>query len=83
MESFWHPKLKPVSQLGHQKLKTTLQKLDERLEGRDYLADEFSLADVAYAGNFVRLRELEERNEVSIEEYPRVGDVDGARGGQG
>ena len=41
------------------------------------------MADVAYAGNFVRLRELEERNEVSIEEYPRVGDVDGARGGQG
>ena len=30
------------------------------------------MADVAYAGNFVRLRELEERNEVSIEEYPRV-----------
>ena len=57
---------------GLEKLKTTLQKLDERLEGRDYLADEFSLADVAYAGNFVRLRELEERDEVSIEKYPNV-----------
>jgi glutathione S-transferase len=42
------------------------------LEGRDYLADEFSLADVAHAGNFVRLRELEERGEVALEEYPNV-----------
>jgi glutathione S-transferase len=55
-----------------EKLKTTLRKLEERLESRDYLADEFSLADVAYAGNFVRLREIEERGEVSFEEYPNV-----------
>jgi glutathione S-transferase len=27
---------------------------------------------VAYAGNVVRLRELEERGEVSFEEYPNV-----------
>jgi len=55
-----------------EKLKTTLRKLEERLEDRDYLADGFSLADVAYAGNFVRLRELEERGEVSLGEYPNV-----------
>jgi glutathione S-transferase len=55
-----------------EKLETSLRKLEERLEGRDYLADEFSLADVAFAGNFVRLRELEERGEVSLEEYPGV-----------
>jgi glutathione S-transferase len=55
-----------------EKLETSLRKLEERLEGRDYLADEFSLADVAHAGNFVRLRELEERGEVSLEEYPGV-----------
>jgi glutathione S-transferase len=55
-----------------EKLKTVLRKLEERLEDRDYLSDEFSLADVAYAGNFVRLRELEERGEVSFEEYPNV-----------
>jgi glutathione S-transferase len=55
-----------------EKLEVALGKLEERLEGRDYLADEFSLADVAHAGNFVRLRELEERGEVSLDEYPNV-----------
>jgi glutathione S-transferase len=53
-------------------LKTALGKLEERLKDRDYLADEFSLADIAHAGNFVRLRELEERGEVSLDEYPNV-----------
>ena len=55
-----------------EKLKTVLRKLEERLKNRDYLADEFSLADIAYAGNFVRLRELEERGEASLEEHPNV-----------
>ena len=55
-----------------EKLKTALGKLEEQLIGRDYLADEFSLADIAHAGNFVRLRELETRGEVSLEEYPPV-----------
>jgi glutathione S-transferase len=55
-----------------EKLKVALGKLEGRLEGRDYLADEFSLADVAHAGNFVRLRELEERGEISLEGYPNV-----------
>jgi glutathione S-transferase len=55
-----------------EKLKAALQKLEERLQDRDYLAGEFSLADIAYAGNFVRLRELEERGEVSFEDYPSV-----------
>jgi glutathione S-transferase len=55
-----------------EKLGDALGKLEERLEGRDYLADEFSLADVAHAGNFVRLRELEEKGEVSLDEYPNV-----------
>ena len=55
-----------------EKLDVALGKLEGRLKGRDYLADEFSLADVAYAGNFVRLRELEERGEVALEEYPNV-----------
>ena len=49
-----------------------MRKLEERLEGRDYLADELSLADIAHAGNFVRLRELEERGELSLDEYPNV-----------
>ena len=53
-------------------LTKVLAALEERLDGREYLAGEFSLADVAYAGNFVRLRELEERGEVSLEGYPNV-----------
>src|SRR5215210_166202 len=55
-----------------EKLKTALGKVEERLKDRDYLANEFSLADIAHAGNFVRLRELEERGEVSLKEYPNV-----------
>jgi glutathione S-transferase len=54
------------------RLEAALEKLEERLEDRDYLADEFSLADIAHAGNFVRLHELEERGEVSLDEYPNV-----------
>jgi glutathione S-transferase len=57
---------------AHEKLRTALGKLEERLEGREYLAGEYSLADVAHAGNFVRLRELEERGEMSLDEYPNV-----------
>ena len=55
-----------------EKLKTALEKLEERLKDRDYLADDFSLADIAYAGNFIRLRELKGKGEVSLEEYPNV-----------
>src|SRR5215216_3247098 len=55
-----------------EKLKTTLGKLEERLKDRDYLANEFSLADIAHAGNFVRLRELEERGEIELSRYPNV-----------
>ena len=55
-----------------EKLQKALGKLEERLGGREYLADEFSLADVAYAGNFVRLREVEERGEVSLDKFPNV-----------
>ena len=55
-----------------EKLKKALGNLEERLEGRDFLADGFSLADIAHAGNFVGLRKLEERGEVSLEGYPNV-----------
>jgi glutathione S-transferase len=57
---------------GFEKLSGAIGKLEERIEGRDYLADEFSLADIAFAGNFVRLRELEVRGEVSLEDYPNL-----------
>ena len=55
-----------------EKLKTTLAALEERLRGREYLVGEFSLADIAYAGNFVRLRELLEKGEIKLAEYPNV-----------
>ena len=55
-----------------EKLKVTLSRLEERLEGREYLAGGFSLADVAHAGNFVRLRELDENGAVSLAVYPNV-----------
>jgi glutathione S-transferase len=56
-----------------EKLKTTLGKLEERLKDRDYLVDEFSLADIAYADNFVRLRELAEKGVIALADYPNVG----------
>ncbi len=55
-----------------EKLKVTLSRLEEGLEGREYLAGPFSLADVAHAGNFVRLHELEEGGEISLADYPNV-----------
>jgi glutathione S-transferase len=55
---------------AQERLKRTLAALEERLTGREYLADGFSLADVAHAGNFIRLRELEEEGELSG--YPNV-----------
>jgi glutathione S-transferase len=55
-----------------QNLEGALRKLEDRLKYRDYLADEFSLADIAHAGNFVRVRQLEERGEISLDEYPNV-----------
>ncbi|CAN5253510.1 glutathione S-transferase family protein [soil metagenome] len=55
-----------------EKLERILSSLEEQLDGREYLTGEFSLADVAHAGNFVRLRELEEKGDVSLGKYPNV-----------
>jgi glutathione S-transferase len=55
-----------------EKLKATLSRLEEGLEGSEYLAGPFSLADVAHAGNFVRLHELDEKGVVSLAGYPNV-----------
>ena len=55
-----------------EKLKRALGNLEGRLEGREFLADEFSLADIAHAGNFVRLRELDEEGKISLDDYPNV-----------
>ncbi len=55
-----------------EKLEVSLAALEDRLKGREYLVDGFSLADIAYAGTFVRLRELSESGEVSLGDYPNV-----------
>jgi glutathione S-transferase len=55
-----------------EKLKVTLSRLEERLEGSEYLADGFSLADIAHAGNFVRLHQLEENGVFSLADYPNL-----------
>ena len=57
---------------AQEKLKATLSRLEEGLKGREYLTDSFSLADIAHAGNFVRLHELEENGTVSLTDYPNV-----------
>jgi len=63
---------------AREKLKATLARLEERLGGgrecgREYLAGGgFSLADVAHAGTFVRLRQLEEEGALALSDYPNV-----------
>ena len=54
------------------KLKATLQRLDEGLQDREYLAGSFSLADIAHAGNFARLHELEGEGDFLLADYPNV-----------
>jgi len=54
------------------KLEIMLAELEERLREREYLVGGFSLADVAYAGNFVRLRELAQKGVVALTGYPNV-----------
>jgi glutathione S-transferase len=52
---------------AHEKLEEALRRLEHQLlEGRRYLVGEYTLADIAHAGNFHRLRELAERGEVSL-----------------
>jgi glutathione S-transferase len=57
---------------AQEKLKATLSRLEEGLEGNEYLANSFSLADIAHAGNFVRLHELEQNGTISLADYPNV-----------
>ncbi len=54
------------------KLDDALSRLEKQLEGRQYLVGEYSLADIAHAGNFHRLRELAEVGDVELDKYPNV-----------
>ena len=55
-----------------EKLDDALSRLEHKLEGSEYLAGEYTLADIAHAGNFQRLRVLAKSGEVHLHEYPNV-----------
>ena len=54
------------------KLDDALSRLEHQLEGKKCLAGEYTLADIAHAGNFHRLRILAKSGEVSLHKYPNV-----------
>ena len=55
-----------------EKLYDALSRLERQLEGGEYLVGEYTLADIAHAGNFHRLGVLAKSGEVSLEKYPKV-----------
>jgi glutathione S-transferase len=59
-------------QEAKEKLQDSLSRLERQLEGEEYLVGGYSLADIAHAGNFHRLRELAERGDVPLQKYPNV-----------
>jgi glutathione S-transferase len=59
-------------QEAKEKLQDSLSRLERQLEGKEYLVGEYTLADIAHAGNFQRLRELAERGDVPLQKYPNV-----------
>ncbi len=59
-------------QEAREKLDDSLSRLEHQLEGREYLVGEYTLADIAHAGNFQRLRVLAKSGEVPLHEYPNV-----------
>jgi glutathione S-transferase len=54
------------------KLDDALSRLEHQLEGREYLVGGYTLADIAHAGNFQRLRVLAKSGEVPLHEYHNV-----------
>ena len=59
-------------QEAKEKLQDSLSRLERQLEGKEYLVGEYTLADIAHAGNFHRLQELVERGDVPLQKYPNV-----------
>jgi len=57
-----------------EKLYDALSRLEHQLESREYMVGEYTLADIAHAGNFRRLRVLASSGEVTLHEYPNVAD---------
>ena len=54
------------------KLEDALLRLERQLEGKRHLMGAYTLADVAHAGNFRRLRELAEGGDVPLHKYPNL-----------
>ncbi len=54
------------------KLDDALSRLEHQLAGKKWLVGEYTLADIAHAGNFHRLRILAKSGEVSLHKYPNV-----------
>jgi len=59
-------------QEAREKLQDALSRLERQLEGKEYLMDTYTLADIAHAGNFHRLRELALRGDLPLQMYPNV-----------
>ena len=55
-----------------EKLEDALSRLERQLEGKRYLMGGYTLADIAHAGNFRRLRELAEGGDVALHKYPNL-----------
>jgi glutathione S-transferase len=59
-------------QEAKEKLRDALSRLEHQLDGKEYLGGEYTLADIAHAGNFHRLREMAESGDVPLNKYPNV-----------
>ena len=59
-------------QEASEKLDDALSRLEHQLDSREYMVGEYTLADIAHAGNFHRLRELAESGDVPLRKYPNV-----------
>jgi glutathione S-transferase len=59
-------------QEAKEKLYDALSRLEHQLENREYLVGDYTLADIAHAGNFHRLRALGKSAEVPLHDYPNV-----------
>jgi glutathione S-transferase len=59
-------------QEAKEKLGDALWRLEHQLEGKQYLVGEYTLADIAQAGNFHRLRGLAESGDAPLHKYPNV-----------
>jgi glutathione S-transferase len=63
---------KELIQEARERLDDALSRLEHQLENREYLVGEYTLAEIAHAGNFHRLRNLAESGDFPLRKYPNV-----------